>query len=312
MKREVLSEALGNINTRYIDEAVLYNGRGKASGRNVFFKLAAAAACFAIALAIGIPTARRLSVSSDNKPVVGSYMLVEYENAYLEIIENNPKALAKRGLETEITEELIGNHIAYLQKVNPADEHSGYIAADGETDTELLEYAPAPYKAVRILRDGDRYRFALFCNYLLETSECLPISAAFEVYGVSDPSDIASITPIKSGNSWKATGEAVTDGRLISDFYNEVTSLSAYSFDDYHDLVFADELAELEGTGGDIGSEAYTRVADDIKNIAVETKDGLRFAIHCFPSYGWISVSETMSHYQMTPAVSEWLSKYAE
>lgn len=75
--------------------------------------------------------------------------------------------------------------------------------------------------------------------------------------------------PIKSGNLWKATGEAVTDGRLISDFYNEITSLSAYSFDDYHGLVFADELAELEGTGGDIGPEAYTRVADDQQDIAV-------------------------------------------
>ena len=32
---------------------------------------------------------------------------------------------------------------------------------------------------------------------------------------------------------------------------------------------------------------------------------------NCFPSYGWISVSETMSCYRMTPDIAQWLSFYA-
>ena len=65
------------------------------------------------------------------------------------------------------------------------------------------------------------------------------------------------------------------------------------------------EKYEDEG-GGDIGSEAYTQVADDVKAIVIETKEGLRFKISYYPSYGWINISKTMSYYQMSPEIKEW------
>lgn len=96
------------------------------------------------------------------------------------------------------------------------------------------------------------------------------------MYGINDATDIVSITPVKSDNYWKANGKAITYATAISDFYTEISKLSAFSFDEYHELAFADDLkkAEDEG-GGDISSEVYSRVADDRKDIVIETKDGL-------------------------------------
>ncbi len=301
MKRERISETIANINPKYIDEATEFKGRTAPSPKTVWHKWVAAAACFALLLGIGISLVKDLIISPDQKDIVDSFMLIDYENAYLEIIENS-KIIKKYGLEKEITEEKIGGHIAYLQKEMPEAERSNYIVANGETNIELLEYAPAPYKAVRIFRDGDKYYYALFCNYHVKTNESLPVKDALEVYGIAGAYDIVSITPVKSDNSWKTDGKVITDRTVISEFFNELSALPAFCFDDYHDKVFA----------GDIGSEAYTRVADDRKDVIIETKDGLRFNVGYYPSYGWISISATMTYYQMSPEITEWFSKYVK
>lgn len=248
MKRKQISETIENINPKYIDEATRYSGKVKILQKKSWYKWALAAACFAFVLAVSIPFARDLYVSQDDKTIVDSVMLIEYEDAYLEVIEDSARA-EKFGLEKEITEDIIGKHIVYLQKEVPEAERSNYIVADGKTDIELLEYSPAPYKAVRIFRDGDKYYYALFCNYLIETNESLPIQDAFEVYGIDEASDIVSITPVKSDNTWKPNKKVITDSAVISEFFNEISKLPAFCFDDYHDLVFADELKKLEEAG---------------------------------------------------------------
>lgn len=309
MKRQRISETIGNINPKYIDEATEYKGAEKNTPRKVWYKWAAVAACFVLVLAIGFPFAKDLFISPDHKDIVDSVMLIEYDDAYWEIIED-PNSIKKFGLEKEIAEDVIGNHIVYFQKDVPEAERSNYIVTDEENNIELLEYTPAPFKAVRIFRDGDKYYYALFCNYLVETNESLPIQDAFAVYGIKEAEDIVSITPIKSDNTLEANGKEITDSVIIGDFFNEISVLTAFSFDDYHELVYADELKELESAGGDVGSEIYTRVADDRKDIVIETKDGLRFGIHYYPSYGWINVTQTMSYYQMSPEITEWFSNY--
>lgn len=305
MKREKISETIENINPKYIDEATEYKGAVTITPKNGWYKWVAVAACFAFLLGIGVPFAKDLFIWRDWKQTVDAVMLIEYENAYLEIIEN-PETIKKYGLKKEITEDLIGKHIVFLQKETPEAERSNYIVANDETDIELLEYAPAAYKAVRIFRDGDKYYYTLFCNYHVKSNESLPMKDAFEVYGIDDAADIVSITPAKGNGTWKASGKTITDRTVIADFFNEISMLPAFCFDDYHDIVFADELKELEGTGGDIGTEAYTREADDKKDLIIETKGGLRFAIWYFPSYGWIYISATMTHYQMSPEMAEW------
>lgn len=309
MRRAIVSETIGNIDGKYIDEATEYR---RATPQKIRLKWAAIAACFVLALAIGFPFAKDLFGYHGQKDnIVDSVMLIEFDGAYWEIIED-PNALKKFGLEKEITEDVIGSHIAYLQKDAPEAERGNYIPSDEETDVELLSYAPAPFKAVRIFRDGDRYSYAMFRNYLIAANESLPMQAAFAVYGISGAEDIACITPIKTDNTWQANGEMITDNVVIGDFIREISVLPAFSFDDYHELVFADELKELEGTGGDVGSEVYARVAEDRKDIAIETKDGLRFAIQYYPSYGWINLPQTLSYYQMSPALSAWFSNYIQ
>ncbi len=298
MKRNRISETMQNINQKYVDEAGNYKNDKKAAPRKAWHKWVAVAACFAVVLAVGIPVVRKLFVSQNYKcDTADSVMLIEYDDAYLEIIED-PNMAERFGLEKNITENLIGNHIAYLQKDVPEVERSNYIVVDNETNAELLEYAPAPYKAIRIFRDGDKYYYAFFCNYLVETDEALPIMEAFEVYGIDEASDIISITPTKSDNEWKPDGASITDSAIISAFFNEISKLTAFCFDDYHDLVYVDSEAD---------SEVYARVADDRKDILIETKDGLRFVIYYYPSYGWINITKTMSYYQMSPEIIEWL-----
>lgn len=306
MKRKKISETIENINPKYIDEATEYTGAVKSNSKKVWYKWVAAAACFALVLAIGFPFAKDLFISPDQKDIVDAVVLIEYEDSYLEVIED-AKTIKKFGLPSEITEDIIGNHIVFLQKAVPEAEYSNLVVADETTNIELFEYKPAPYKAVRILRDGDKYYYAWFCNYLVENDESLPIQTLFDVFGIDEAADIISITPTKTDNTWKANGKAITDSAIISEFYTEITKLTAYSFDEYHELVFADDLKEAEDAGGgDIGSEVYARVADDRKDIVIETKDGLRFTVQYYPSYGWIHITKTLSYYQMSPEIEEW------
>ena len=307
MKREKISETIGNIAPGYIDEATAYKGAAPRFSGKAWRKWGLAAACFALVLAIGFPFAKDLLMTSDHKDIVDSVMLIEYDGAYWEILED-PDSLEKCGLKKEITGEQIGAHIAYLRKDAHDARHSDYIVSDEKNHTELLAYAPAPFQAVRIFRDGDKYSYALFCNYLVKQNESLPIQDAFAVYGIDGAEDIVSITPVKSDNTWKANGKAITENGRIAAFMDQISVLPAYSFDACHELVYAEELKEQEGTGGDVGSEIYTRFADDRKDIVIETQDGLRFALEYYPSYGWIYASGTMSWYQMSPEVSNWFS----
>lgn len=310
MKREKISETIENINPKYIDEATEYTGVVKTTPKKVWYKWVAIAACFALVLAIGFPFAKDLFISPDQKDTVDAVALIEYDDSYLEVIED-AKRIKKFGLPSEITKDLIGNHIVFLQKVIPKTKYSDYVVSDTMTNIELFEYKPAPYKAVRILKDGNNYYYAIFCNYLVKSNESLPVQTAFDVFGIDEPIDIISITPVKVDNTWKANGKAITDSAIISEFYTEISKLTAYSFDEYHEMTFAEKLKKYEDEGnGDIGSEAYTQVADDLREIMIETKEGLRFTIHYYPSYGWINIVQTMSYYQMSPEISEWFLNY--
>ena len=62
---------------------------------------------------------------------------------------------------------------------------------------QSFEYRPAPYKAVRILKEGNNYYYAWFCNYLIGQDKSMPIKNAFDVFGIDDASDIISITPVR-------------------------------------------------------------------------------------------------------------------
>ena len=301
MNRKNITEAINYISPQYIDEATEYTGKAKIT-RNIWYRCLAAA-CFVFLFAISLPFAKNLFVSHDTpKHLLEIVTLIKYDNAYLEVIEDLDTA-EKFGLKREITQNIIGDHIAYLQKEMPEAEHSGYIVSDKETDIQLLEYKPAPYKSVRILRDGDNYYYAVLCNYLVDSDKSMPIDTLFDLYGVKNSTDIVSITPIKN-NTWVSTGEKITDSTVISRFFDEILKLSDYSFDEYHKLVFENKT---EGNDSQTdNADLYTRVADNYKEIKLETKDGLFFVIGYCPDYSWLEVSQTLSYYQMSPQLNEW------
>ena len=108
---------------------------------------------FALVLALGFPFVKDLLITSDQKDIVDSIMLIEYDDSYLEIIEDD-KSIKKFGLPSDITEDIIGNHIAYLQKDVPEAERTLENAEQENIDlksflsvirqcTDLQELTPA-------------------------------------------------------------------------------------------------------------------------------------------------------------------------
>lgn len=53
MRKNKISEAMGNINQKYVNEATAYTGKAKTARRPIWMKWGAVAACFALVAAIG-------------------------------------------------------------------------------------------------------------------------------------------------------------------------------------------------------------------------------------------------------------------
>lgn len=296
MNAKKFSAALGEVDDKYITNAINYKANRK---KNSWIKWVAAAVCLALIVTVGIPLVSDPYKTPDEHSMIDSVLMIKYENAYYEVIEDYPNALERRGIITEITPEVAGERIVYLKKENE-NARSDYIISETETDIELFEYILAPHKAVRILRDGNKYFAAVFRNYLVENGENLPFMNVFEVYGINSADDISTITPVKNDNSFEKNGNTIEDPSIISMFYSEITALQAYGRDAIDRIVFPDK-DESEA------DKLHGQFANDRKDIMIETKDGLKFIVNYYPSYGFIYGSETLSYYEISPSMAEWL-----
>ena len=294
MKANDLLDLIGNTDDNLITEAKVQ----KKTKKNAWVKWIAAAACFALVVAAGIPIINDFTQGPD-KYTVGDVLVIEYDNAYYEIIENNPDFLKRKGIVTDISKDVAGKHITYLKKVSEA-KRSNYMVSAEETNTELLEYAPANQKAVRIFRDGDKYYAAVFCNYLIDDTESLPFDEVFKVYGISKAEDIKSIVSVKTDNMYKANGIAVTDSDLIVSFYNEIINLEPYSEDEFDKAQFTYEDENK-------ADEYHRKFADDANDFMIETVDGLRFIIRYFPICDWVDAPLLQTYYKLSPALEAWI-----
>lgn len=297
MKNKRLLNIIGEIDERHIKEAA---PQEKRSQRPVCMKWVAIAASFVLVLGIGIPVAFDLTKGPD-QDIVDSVILIEYNNAYYEIVEDDNKVLERRGIETNVSENIAGSHVVYLQKDHPEAERSNYVVSETQTNMELLEYTPASEKAVYVFRDEDKYYIALFCNYLITDTESMPFEVLFDVYGIHSSDDIASITPVKNDNSFKQNGDIISDRELISQFYKEALLLEAYSEDAYDKL----EFSHIDEENAD---EYHGKYAEDSKYIVIETVEGLRFQLRYLPTYGWVAGSATQTYYKMSFAMSDWFN----
>ncbi len=301
MNRLRISEAIGNIDMRFIDEALEPVSAHSRKGRRLCLRWAALAACAALA-ALTVVFGGLFKAQSDGGPLA-PIVLIEYQNAYLEVIDD-PEAARLLGLAAEIPDGAVGEHIAYLTNESPDYGQDVWVETDAATGAELLEYLPASCDAVRVFRQAGRCRYAVFCNYHVPTDRSMPVSAALEVYGVRGPGDIRALYFSKSGQL--SGGERGTaDAAAIAEFCRLLCALPEHSFASWERSVFGGGPQGAPGTSDeDPAAELYSRVADDCEYIVVETAAGLRLRFGYYPSYGWMSCGITMSYYPVSAELS--------
>ncbi|MEG0912182.1 MAG: hypothetical protein RSG53_01110, partial [Oscillospiraceae bacterium] len=227
---------------------------------------------------------------------VDAIAALEYNGCYYEACDID-WVLEKFGLPAEITADMAGKHLSYLE----SDGGAGYKGTAGQTDIELYQYVPSPCRAVCVLRDGKDYMAALFCNFKqFDSNTNTELRELYQIYGIDSSEDIASISHT-DWNKRKIIGNKVTDIDAIAEFYTITTSLASYGNDDFQAEVF-DEIPEEEQAA------ANTAFADDNTTICIETTSGLRFFIQVYPSYHWIYGHGTMSYYKMDSAMQAWFN----
>ena len=226
---------------------------------------------------------------------------LEFNGCYYEVC-NIESVLESCGLPNKITAEMAGEHLAYLKHSNVA----GYEETAKQTDIELYQYAPSPCRGVYVVRDGENYMAALFCNFrLFDSNTNVELSELYRVYGVDGAEDISVIAHIESKPGTEAVvNGTVTDAEAIAEFYEHTTSLASFGNDDFQAIMFSNIPKEDKPA-------AHTAFADDAITLRIETKTGLRFNLRIYPSYGWIYGPGTLSYYQMDEGILNWSEKYS-
>ena len=127
--------------------------------RSVWLKWGALAACLCLVISIAIP-ALHYKGGPDKQDSAQALAVLRFNGMYYEAVDV-PEILEKYGLPSEITADMAGEHLEYLK----SDGGAGYECTPIETDIELYQYAPSPCRGVLVLRDGERWYAALFCNF---------------------------------------------------------------------------------------------------------------------------------------------------
>ena len=303
MKEMRILNALEQVDEKYIEDAAPAKQKSK---KPAWVRWVAVAACLCLAVGIAVPRLTDLFHNKGGAPSLthdGSDSLVqeisalEFNGAYYEATDI-PEALERYGLPTVITENMAGKHLSYLEP----DGGAGYKESVTETDIELLEYAPTPCRGIYVIRDGSKYLAAIFCNFFsLDGNTNTEIAVLYQFYGIVSADDIVSITEV-DWNREKAIGNAITEKSEIAAFYDYSNSLTSYCNDDYQKIVFESIPEEQQ-------VKAHTDFANDLRMIRIETKNGLRFYIEVFPSYGWIYGNGTLSYYRMDEQMSDWIAR---
>ena len=302
MKEKRILNALEHVDEKYIEDAAPAKQKSK---KTVWVRWVAVAACLCLAVGIAVPRLTDMFHNKGGDPsqthdgpdsLVQEISALEFNGAYYEATDI-PEALERYGLPTVITENMAGKHLSYLEPNGGA----GYKESATETDIELFEYAPASCRGVYVIRDGNKYLAALFCNiFSLDDNTSNGMETLYGFYGIESPDDIVSITEV-DWNRDKAVGSTVTEKSEIAAFYNLSSSLTSYGNDDFQKIVF-DSIPE------DQQVKTHTDFANDLRMIRIETNDGLRFYIEVHPSFGWIYGNGTLSYYQIDAQMASWIA----
>lgn len=291
MTNEKLYEVLGDIDEKHIEEVRAYR-RAK---RPAWRKWGAMAACLCLVVSLAIPVLRHKGgLGSDPARDIAA---LEYNGKYYEAVDI-PEVLERYGLPSELTADMAGEQLEYLRA-----DGGGYECTTGETDVALYQYAPAPCDGVYLLRDGERWYAALFCNfYRFDSNTSAPLTELYRVYGIESADDIAAITEMERDGG-KEAGAPVVERQELAAFYDMTAALWSYGNDDFQQQMFGgypDEASQ---------QQAHIAFADDYRCLRIETAAGLRFFIGFYPSFDWLYGGGTMSYFKIDGQLHAWLDR---
>lgn len=292
MTNENILDAIGGINEKAVQDAKAY----KRPKSKRWFRWGAMAACLCLVIGIAIPILHHKG-GIDHQDPLQDTAAFELNGKFYKVVET-PEVLEKYGLPSKITEDVAGDHVAYLK----SDGDDGYECTPIETDMELYQYNPAASDGVYVLRDGETWCAALFCNfYQFDSNTNCSLMELYRVYGIENADDIKSIMEMDDNNE-NEIGTPVVERQEIMEFYNMTIALGSYGNDDFQAEVFGSIPEEKQ-------QEAHSAFADDQRNLRVETKDGLRFFIAFYPSYDWIYGGGTMSYFKIDSQMRNWIER---
>lgn len=292
MTNENILDAIGGINENAVQDAKAY----KRPKSKRWFRWGAMAACLCLVVGIAIPILHHKG-GIDHQDPLQDTAAFELNGKFYEVVET-PEVLEKYGLPSKITEDVAGDHVAYLK----SDGDDSYECTPIETDMELYQYNPAASDGVYVLRNGETWCAALFCNfYQFDSNTNCSLTELYRVYGIESADDIASITEMDNNNE-NETGTPVVERQEITEFYNMTIALGSYGNDDFQAEVFGNIPEEKQ-------QEAHSAFAENQRNLRVETKDGLRFFIAFYPSYNWIYGGGTMSYFKIDNQMRNWIER---
>ena len=292
MTKENMLDAIGGINENAVQDAKAY----KRPKSKRWFRWGAMAACLCLVVGIAIPILHHKG-GIDHQDPLQDTAVFELNGKFYEAVET-PEVLEKYGLPSKITEDVAGDHVAYLK----SDGDDSYECTPIETDMELYQYNPAASDGVYVLRNGETWCAALFCNfYQFDSNTNCSLTELYRVYGIESADDIKSITEMDNNNE-NETGTPVVERQEITEFYNMTIALGSYGNDDFQAEVFGNIPEEKL-------QEAHSAFAENQRNLRVETKDGLRFFIAFYPSYNWIYGGGTMSYFKIDNQMRNWIER---
>lgn len=275
MNREDLYRAIGAV-----DDDVLAQSEARKRG---WRKWAAACLCLCVLGAVSILHLK----GGGQDSAVQAIAALEYGGCCYEVCDLD-WVLEKYGLPGRITADMAGEHLAWLRR-----DGAAYKEAAARTDIELYQYAPAPCRGVCVVREGESYLAALFCNFRLDDGEsAVPLSELYRVYGLNAAEDIASIAGAKT----------VTEPEALAAFYNLTVALESEGNDAFQAAVFG-------GVPEEDQNAAHAAFADDAHTWRIELKTGLRLYLQVYPGYGWIYGRGAMTYYRMDAALAAWFAK---
>ena len=302
MNRDDLFHSFNEIDDDILErsETALYSQK-----KSTWKKWGAVAACLCLVVSFAIPILYYKGGSDTQDPFDGSVESIAllYLNGALYECCDNPQVLKKLGLQSEITAEAAGEHVANIELGGIVD----YQETVSQTDKELFQYAPAPSRAVYVLRDGDNYMAVVFCRTFFpdDPNAYCDLAEVYRFFNIEDAGDIASIAQV-DWNHEKVTGAKITESDAINEFYSLTT--------DIVNFVSMDNDAFQKHVFGNIqeenAQEAYNAFADDLHVLRIETTEGLRFFLNLYPNYGYLYSSGAMAYHQVTPELTAWFNEY--